>query len=526
MTEPDDVREIGFEQAGEEGAPIASSEQGAGVQKSVGAADASSVDTLMALRERIESARDGRARMALVDEAASALAPFAQDALGEGTSSLEGCLSFLARVVAERDREKNRNRCSEFPLPEMVVDNREDETPVVSVIVPVYNAASFLRETLGSVLFQTLSSLEVICLDDGSTDNSLQILRAIARCDNRVAVYHQDNLGLSSTRNRAMRLARGRYIYFLDADDLLERDALLLLSERADADQLDIVYLDGQSFYDDESLIEKYPFFQTAYQRKGGYEGVWSGAELMAAFWGSDDLYVPPWLALFRRSFLEEHGIEFVDGIAHEDNAYYVLTALCAERVAHCPEKLIRRRVHDDSIMTKPLSFANALGYYCCALEMLRAYFKFENDMLPDTRAAVKAFAMRTLRSAATSLERVPECEWSAVYGLREDCDAMQSVVVAPAYVGAQRRHLRRDLDKARESVRNKDAELDELRGQLERLAGNIDALEDKLQGEIDVRRACESEIARLKASKSYRVGHALMRPFIALRRGVRQLSS
>lgn len=489
-------------------------------------------ESVAALRERIESAHDGLTRAAVVAEAASKMASQSEEFAG-GIVPTEGDLAFLGEVVAERDREMWRNQCNSLPDPESVIDVRPIGEPVVSVIIPVYNAALFLEETLDCVLRQTLDEIEVICLDDGSTDNSLRILCEAARNDDRVAVYHQDNLGLSSTRNRAMRLARGRYVYFLDADDLLEDDALAVLSRRADADQLDIVYLDGQSFYDDETLVERYPFFQTAYQRKSIYEGVWRGADLMAAFWGAGDLYVPPWLALYRRDYLIEHGIGFIDGIVHEDNAYYALTALYAERVAHCPRRLIRRRVHEDSIMTRSVAFANALGYYLCAIAVLRAYFDCETEMSVDTRAAVKAFAMRTLRSAATSLEKVPECEWAAVYGLREDCEAMRAAVSAPAYVGLQRGHLQRDiarvrdeLSSAREMIRAKEAELDKSCTQLHCCEKEIEGLQDRLRRETGARIACEDEIARLRASKSYRVGYALVRPFIVLRRCVRRLRS
>lgn len=97
---------------------------------------------------------------------------------------------------------------------------------LVSVIIPVYNVEDYLKECIDSVLQQTYSKIEIILLDDGSLDNSLQICKQYADLDQRICVYHQENLGVSVTRNRGIDLARGNYILFVDADDIIDADMI------------------------------------------------------------------------------------------------------------------------------------------------------------------------------------------------------------------------------------------------------------------------------------------------------------
>ena len=94
----------------------------------------------------------------------------------------------------------------------------------VSIIVPVYNTEKFLKKCLNSLINQTLKEIEIICVDDGSTDNSPTILNDFIKKDNRIKVIHQENSGISVTRNRAVSVAQGEYIGFVDSDDWVDED--------------------------------------------------------------------------------------------------------------------------------------------------------------------------------------------------------------------------------------------------------------------------------------------------------------
>lgn len=117
--------------------------------------------------------------------------------------------------------------------------------PSVSVIIPVFNAASWLRECLDSLLAQTLRGWEAICIDDGSTDAGGAILAQYAAKDARIRVVSQENRGVSAARNRAIDAARGEWLAFLDADDTIERDWLERMAGHADSNT-DIVHADSE----------------------------------------------------------------------------------------------------------------------------------------------------------------------------------------------------------------------------------------------------------------------------------------
>ena len=102
---------------------------------------------------------------------------------------------------------------------EILIQNKIGYTPKVSVIIPVYNVEEYLRECLDSIVKQTLREIEIICVDDGSTDNSLEILKEYAKKDNRITVITQKNLHAGVARNAGLAVAKGEYLSFLDSDD-------------------------------------------------------------------------------------------------------------------------------------------------------------------------------------------------------------------------------------------------------------------------------------------------------------------
>ena len=102
---------------------------------------------------------------------------------------------------------------------EILIQNKINYTPKVSVIIPVYNVEEYLRECLDSVVNQTLKEIEIICVDDGSTDNSLEILKEYAKKDNRITVISRENRGVGYSRNEGISVSKGEFIAFMDPDD-------------------------------------------------------------------------------------------------------------------------------------------------------------------------------------------------------------------------------------------------------------------------------------------------------------------
>jgi glycosyltransferase involved in cell wall biosynthesis len=100
------------------------------------------------------------------------------------------------------------------------------QPPTISIIIPVYNAEKYLNKCLESVINQTLKDIEIICINDGSTDNSLDILQKYAKQDNRFIIINQDSSGAGVARNAGLDKAQGEYLAFLDSDDFFELDML------------------------------------------------------------------------------------------------------------------------------------------------------------------------------------------------------------------------------------------------------------------------------------------------------------
>ena len=125
----------------------------------------------------------------------------------------------------------------------------------ISVIVTVYNTSKYLRRCMDSIIHQSLKDIEIICIDDGSTDESLEILKEYSRKDNRVIVISQENSGAGAARNTGMQYAKGKYLSFLDSDDFFEENLLELAYKYAEKDSADFVVYKSDQYYTEKNLF-------------------------------------------------------------------------------------------------------------------------------------------------------------------------------------------------------------------------------------------------------------------------------
>ena len=245
-------------------------------------------------------------------------------------------------------------------------------TPKVSIVMPVYNVESYLEESLQSILSQTFQDIEIICVNDGSTDRSEAILKSIAKKDLRVIVINQSNQGQSAARNVGVKTAHGKYIYFMDSDDKLEENAIEILYREAEKEELDLLLFDGTSFYETSELEKQFPQYKTYYKRTYKYKKVRLGCDLYVEMVRNGDFKVSPCLQFFNRDFLLRNNICYKNGIIHEDNLFAFISILQANRAAHIPDVLFIRRVHESSTMTTEVGFKNFKGYFICAILMMQ----------------------------------------------------------------------------------------------------------------------------------------------------------
>lgn len=250
---------------------------------------------------------------------------------------------------------------------EIVHDNRDiDNVPKVSVIIPIYNVEKYLKECLDSIIKQTLENIEIICIDDGSPDGSLEIAKEYI-ADPRIVILSQSNKGLSSARNLGLKYARGEYVHFLDSDDFMLLEAYELLYVQASKQELDILCFSSSAFCNDKDLSEFVENYNTPYKYKNNIS-ITSGERLYCAFQKAHVNFASACLTMYKRSYLNELGVSFIEGIIHEDEAFTFEVMLSARRVAYTTSAFYIRRIHVGSTMTKPKSINNLRGY-------LSAYF-------------------------------------------------------------------------------------------------------------------------------------------------------
>lgn len=223
----------------------------------------------------------------------------------------------------------------------------------VSVIIPVYNVEPYLSACLDSVCHQTLRDIEIICINDGSTDRSLDILQCYAERDSRIQVYSQENRGPGEARNAGIYRAHGEYIQFVDSDDMLEPDALLYAYEKAKAEKLDVFAFDAHAVFDSAEMETEKGAYRTYYPRPDRYRNITPGEAFFTRQILDGKFIMQPCCQLIMRKFLLKSGVRFIPGILQEDNAFTVEMLLHAQRVSHENRPFYIRRVRPGSIMTR-----------------------------------------------------------------------------------------------------------------------------------------------------------------------------
>lgn len=256
--------------------------------------------------------------------------------------------------------------------------------PKVSVVIPIYNVEAYLEEALGSIVSQTLKDIEIICINDGSTDKSGEIIEKFAAEDKRIRPIHQENKGLGKTRNKGIRSATGEFIYFFDSDDKLEENALESLYNTAKSNDADLVLFEAVSFYESKELEEKHPGYKTLYRRKKKYPEIYNGQQAFNLLCENWDFIVSSCLKLHARKILIEKEIFFPENIYFEDEFFSVCSVLAAERVKIVDDAFFHRRVRDNSIITDSAKdYIKFVSYYKTA-QMILDYIA-KNDLGEDT---------------------------------------------------------------------------------------------------------------------------------------------
>lgn len=215
----------------------------------------------------------------------------------------------------------------------------------VSVVIPVYNVEKYLEKCLDTIINQTLKEIEIICVNDGSTDNSINILKKYGIKDNRIQIVSQENKGSSAGRNTGIEHSNGEYIIFIDSDDWIELNTLEELYNYANQLNLDILMF-KLVFFNQDTLEKSQNQFSSFEVINSSFDGkVFNYKDVLDVLFKIS--HSP--FKLHKASFLKDNDIKFIEGLNYEDVVFFFQTFLNAKRISILRRPFYYYRTRDDS---------------------------------------------------------------------------------------------------------------------------------------------------------------------------------
>ena len=326
----------------------------------------------------------------------------------------------------------------------------EGRRPLISVIIPVFNAGAFLRETLDSLLAQDFRDMEILCVNDGSTDDSGAILADYAARDGRFRILEQENCGVSRARNAGTCAARGKYLFYMDHDDLLEQGALAILAAEMERSELEYLCFNATAFGCDPESEKRAEAFNRGYLNRQLKEGdVYTGQALFRLLKTDPDMrYIAPaWACMISRAFVLENEIRFDPDILNEDELWSVQVLMKVQRAGCLNRKLYRYRVHPDSLTRRADTFAKAYSKFLCAQAIRQLISAPDFICEPGTESFLLGHIVRLQKKAAGYYAACSreEQEKRRLLPLAEQ-SWFESLVVLPADMEDRRKKMEREL--------------------------------------------------------------------------------
>lgn len=245
--------------------------------------------------------------------------------------------------------------------------------PKVSIIMPVYNTEKYLERALNSAIGQSFRDIEIICINDGSTDGSKKILDKYSEKDNRIVVLNLDgNHGQSFARNRGLEISQGEYIAFLDADDYLKKKAVETLYSTAEKKRSEIVIFGFKSEYESDEL--KRDFFIPDVDFSVFDDDAYTGAELIEDFVTKVFPTLVCWNMFLKRDFVEKHSLSFREGIIYEDDLFVKMCILSAQQINIIKDTLYVYFRRSTSTTTNSISLYSIKSRFVVFVEMMRFF--------------------------------------------------------------------------------------------------------------------------------------------------------
>ena len=263
--------------------------------------------------------------------------------------------------------------------------------PKVSIIIPVFNSENLLNDCLMSVKNQSLNDIEIICIDDGSTDNSLKILKNFSKNDDRFKVFHQENFGAGFSRNVALEKSKGNFILFLDSDDWIEEDTCEKLYNQATNLNSDLVLFDAVRHLPDNQSMDLIHFLGEDSNKDFSslsFDYKLVKNKVLNAYFGVI------WSKFYKSSFIFENNIKFPNHKLYNDVEFHVKSMLLAKKISYFPKIFYHyNRIGQDSLQTLYVSSDEAIVFYdvMCGVKG----FLLENDFFDEFKLEFIEFTFK-----------------------------------------------------------------------------------------------------------------------------------
>lgn len=245
----------------------------------------------------------------------------------------------------------------------------------VSIIVPVYNVEKYITECLKSLINQTYKNIEIIVVNDGSTDNSLSLVNKID--DSRIKIINKENGGLSSARNKGIELAEGKYILFIDSDDFIEdKMAIENMYNMAVNNDLDMVSGDLIWHYSSHKrIIYKNKFIEKSNK-------IYEGQEIFKLKLKNRCYLAAACINMYKKSIIRE--IKFKEGIYHEDELFTAKVLLKAQKVGLYKKHFYSYRQREGSIVNQNNNIKRAYDIFNICLELEESFVNINDSELKN----------------------------------------------------------------------------------------------------------------------------------------------
>jgi len=269
--------------------------------------------------------------------------------------------------------------------------------PLVSIIVPAYNVERYIEECIDSLLNQTYKNIEIIVLDDASTDATLYLLK---QYEGQIQLIENElNQGQGARRNQGMKLAKGEYIYFVDSDDWIEMNTIEELVEQAVKTDADLVRFNGKAFSEGGVTLEREGQYNFSHQLE--HQKVYTGDDLLDK--NRRSFSASPCLYLIKKSVIDQHNLYFLEGVLHEDEYFTTRLFISIESMTYLNKAYYNRRYRIASTMTEQ-SNLHKIKSFESYLKIFKALEK--EHQRTDLGQTKKQFIKRQMLSVYNGLQQ------------------------------------------------------------------------------------------------------------------------